>query len=87
MEKQSGKIEIMKTYNKRLYKSTDNKVISGVMGGLGEYFDIDPVVFRVAYSAFSFFTGIIPGILAYIIMAIVMPSQPKVIFEQAEVKQ
>ncbi len=77
----------MKTYTKRLYKSSDNKVIAGVMGGLGEYFDIDPVVFRVAYAAFSFFTGIAPGILAYILMAIVMPSAPKVIFEKAEVKE
>ncbi len=77
----------MKTYEKRLYKSEDNKVIAGVMGGLGEYFDIDPVVFRVAYTAFSFFTGIAPGVLAYILMAIVMPHKPKVIFEKAEVKQ
>lgn len=73
----------MKTYTKRLYKSKDNKVISGVMGGLGEYFDIDPVVFRVAYTAFSFFTGIAPGVLAYILMAIVMPSSPAVIHEKA----
>lgn len=76
----------MKTYNKKLYKSNDNKVIAGVMGGLGEYFDIDPVVFRVGYAAFSFFTGIAPGILAYILMAIVMPSKPVVVEAQAEVK-
>lgn len=76
----------MKTYDKRLYKSKDNKVISGVMGGLGEYFDIDPVVFRVAYTAFSFFTGVIPGVLAYILMAVVMPSRPHDIKEKVEVK-
>jgi phage shock protein C len=57
------------------------------MGGLGEYFDIDPVVFRVAYAAFTFFTGVIPGILAYILMSIVMPKYPKVIIEKAEVKE
>lgn len=77
----------MKTYNKKLYKSSDNKVISGVMGGLGEYFDIDPVVFRVIYTAFSCFTAVVPGILAYILMAIVMPSRPEVIIEQSETKQ
>ncbi len=76
----------MKTYNKRLYKSEDNKVIAGVMGGLGEYFDIDPVVFRVAYTAFSFFTAIVPGILAYILMAIVMPRRPHATVEKAEAK-
>lgn len=77
----------MKTYDKRLYKSEDNKVISGVMGGLGEYFDIDPVLFRVIYTAFTIFTAFFPGILAYILMAIVMPRKPKVIVEKAEVKE
>lgn len=77
----------MKTYNKRLYKSSDNRVISGVMGGLGEYFDIDPVIFRVAYTGFSVFTAFVPGIIAYILMAIVMPSKPDVIVEKAEVKE
>jgi len=74
----------MKTYSKRLYKSKENKVIAGVMGGLGEYFDIDPVLFRVVYMAFSVFTGIVPGIIAYILMAIVMPARPKVINEETK---
>jgi len=77
----------MKTYNKRLYKSQDNKVIFGVMGGLGEYFDVDPVIFRVAYTGFSVFTALVPGIIAYILMAIVMPTEPDVIVEKAEVKE
>lgn len=77
----------MKTYEKRLYKSVDNVVIFGVMGGLGEYFDVDPVVFRVGYTAFTFFTGIAPGVFAYIFMAIVMPKKPKVIVEKVEVKE
>jgi phage shock protein C len=67
----------METYAKRLYKSEDNKVFFGVMGGFGEYFDIDPVIFRVVYVAFSFFTGIVPGILAYVIMGIIVPKKPQ----------
>lgn len=74
----------MKTYTKRLYKSSDNKVIFGVMGGLGEYFDVDPVVFRVGYTAFTCFTGVAPGILAYILMAIFMPKMPQIITSKAE---
>lgn len=77
----------MKTYDKRLYKSSDNVVIFGVMGGIGEYFEVDPVIFRAGYTAFSFFTGIVPGILAYIFMAIIMPKKPKVIIEKVEVKE
>jgi len=67
----------MKTYTKRLYKSTEDKVVFGVIGGMGEYFDIDPVILRAGYTAFSFFTGLFPGILAYIFMAIIVPTKNK----------
>ncbi len=76
----------MKTYSKRLYKSRDNRVIAGVIGGLGEYFDIDPVLFRVTYIALTVFTAVVPGIIAYILMAIVVPSQPATIHEKSHEK-
>lgn len=63
----------MKTYNKKLFRSSENKVFAGVMGGFGEYFDIDPVLLRVIYLGFSVFTGVLPGILAYLLMASIMP--------------
>ena len=60
-------------YNmKRLIKST-NKVLFGVCGGLGEYFDVDPIWFRVGFLL-SFF-GFGAGLLAYIIFAIIMPNE------------
>jgi phage shock protein C len=68
----------MKTYKKRLYRSLDDKVVFGIMGGLGEYFDVDPVILRAGYTAFSFFTGVFPGVLAYIIMAIIIPKENKI---------
>jgi len=61
---------------KKLYRSKENKVIAGVMGGLGEYFDVDPVLFRVAYLCFSIFSAVFPGILAYLLMCLVMPKAP-----------
>jgi phage shock protein C len=76
----------MKIHNKRLYKSKENKVIAGVMGGLGEYFEIDPVFLRVVYIFVSVFTAIFPGIIAYILMALIMPEKPKIVHEDAEVK-
>lgn len=66
----------MKTYAKRLYKSRDNKILAGVMGGLGEYFDVDPVLFRVVYIAITMSTAVVPGIIAYVLMAIIMPTRP-----------
>ncbi|MEG1585781.1 MAG: PspC domain-containing protein [Bacteroidales bacterium] len=59
---------------KRLVKSK-NKKIAGVLGGIASYLDIDPTVIRVAYILLTFFTGFIPGIIAYFIMAIVIPTE------------
>ncbi len=58
---------------KRLYKSSTNKILAGVCGGIGEYFDVDPVLVRVVWVISAFFGG--AGILAYIIAAIVIPSR------------
>ncbi len=74
----------MKSHKKLLYRSRENRVVFGVMGGLGEYFDIDPVIFRVAYTAFTFFSGFLPGMGAYILMTMVMPPRPLVVHEKAE---
>lgn len=65
---------------KRLYKSRKNKVIDGVCGGIAEYFDVDPVIVRIAFVLFLFLGG--SGLLAYIIGMIIIPSQHSL--EQAE---
>lgn len=57
--------------NKRLYKSSFNKKLCGVCGGIAEYFNIDPTLVRLAWVIFTFCGGC--GILAYIIAAIVVP--------------
>lgn len=57
---------------KRLVKSSD-KMIFGVCGGIGNYFDIDPTVIRIIFAAAFVMFG--AGLLLYIIMAIVMPSE------------
>jgi len=60
---------------KRLYKSNDNKILCGVLGGIGEYFDLDPTLIRIAYVLLSLCTTGFPGLLGYILMAIVMPKK------------
>ena len=57
---------------RRLYKSSGDKMISGVSGGMAEYFEIDPVFVRLGWVASVFLTGGI-SILVYIVMAIVVP--------------
>lgn len=57
---------------KRLTKSRNNQVVFGVLGGIGEYFDVDPVILRVVFVVLSFL-GVGSTIPIYIILALVMP--------------
>lgn len=57
---------------KKLYRSTSNRMIAGVCGGIGEYINLDPTIVRLLWVLFGFMGG--AGILAYIIAAIIIPS-------------
>ena len=63
---------------KKLYRSRSEKMIAGLFGGLGEYFEIDPTILRLLGVFIIIFTGIIPGLFVYIIAAVVMPRRPEV---------
>ena len=65
----------MSTQYKKLYRSRENRVLGGICGGLGEYFDIDPTLVRVLF-VFGAFLGI-PGALAliYLVMLIMVPQE------------
>ncbi len=68
--------------NKRIYRSSTNKIIAGVCGGLGEYFAIDPVFVRV----FAVLLAIIPhgfGLIAYIVAWIIIPKRDDLVVEDA----
>jgi len=67
----------MTSHPKRLYKSDTNKVISGICGGVGEYFNIDPVLIRLIWLLVVIFTGVVPGVIAYIIAAFIVPEHPQ----------
>ena len=61
--------------NKKLYKSYTNRKISGVCGGIAEYFDIDATIVRLAVAALSVFTGqIVLGFILYLLCAFILPS-------------
>ena len=67
---------------KRLYRSRKDRVIWGVAGGLAEYLDIDPILVRIAFVILAFVThGLM--ILAYIILAIAVPSETGPVVEGA----
>lgn len=59
---------------KRLTKSSGNRMICGVCGGIGEYLKIDPTVIRLAWALLTF-GSIGTCLIVYIIAAIIMPEQ------------
>lgn len=58
--------------NKRLERDLSNRVLGGVCSGLGNYFGIDPIFWRILFIILCFIPAI-PGLLTYIILWIVMP--------------
>ncbi len=57
---------------KRLYKSRTNRLLCGVCGGLGEYFNIDPTIIRLLFVLLG---CTMTGLVAYLIAAIIIPEQ------------
>ncbi len=62
--------------NGTLFRSTTDKKISGVCGGIGEHFKIDPTIIRVLWIVVSLSTGLVPGVIIYLILAVVIPERP-----------
>ena len=58
---------------KKLCRSETDKMISGVCGGLAEYADMDPTLMRLLFVLATLFSGLFPGLVGYIVMAIVLP--------------
>lgn len=56
---------------KKLHKSSTNRMLAGVCGGVAEYLNVDPTVVRVVWAIGSALVG--AGVIAYIACAIIMP--------------
>ena len=59
---------------KKLYRSTTDKKLCGVCGGIAEYFNMDSTVIRLIWAIAILFAGC--GLLAYIIAALIIPTKP-----------
>jgi len=60
-----------------LTRSTDNRMIAGVLGGIAEYFDLDPTLVRIAYVILSVVSAVFPGTLVYLLLWLVIPSEDR----------
>lgn len=61
---------------RKLYRSKDNAVLAGVLAGCAEYFEQDPVLWRIGFIILLILTGLMPGVLVYLIAWVVMPEDP-----------
>lgn len=62
---------------KKLYRSSKDKMFLGVFGGLGHYLHIKPNILRSIYAIVTVFTGVFPCLLLYLIMGLIIPADPK----------
>lgn len=62
---------------KRLYRIPAEHRIAGVCTGLGHYLAVDPVFVRLIWVVITIFSGVLPGILAYLLAWLVVPEQPR----------
>lgn len=68
---------------KKLYRSRDDILLAGVMGGLAEYFEHDSTLWRLGFIIFLIITGIMPGVLLYVVAWLIIPQKPT--FEYADI--
>lgn len=62
---------------KRLYRSRNERLVGGVLGGLGAYLGVDPTWLRIGYVVITVLTGLGPAVLVYIIAMMIVPEEPK----------
>lgn len=63
---------------KRLYRSTRDKKLAGICGGLGEYLNADSNLIRLIFVLLFFFTGFVPAALTYIVAWFILPEDTMV---------
>jgi phage shock protein C len=63
---------------RRLYRSKKDRQWLGVCGGIAEYYQTDPTPIRLLSVVITILTGIFPGIIAYLAVAIIVPNEPAV---------
>ncbi|HHX75432.1 MAG TPA: PspC domain-containing protein [Firmicutes bacterium] len=62
---------------KKLYRSRQQRMLSGVCGGLGAYLNVDPTIIRLVWVLLSIFFSLgFGGLIAYIICALIIPEEP-----------
>lgn len=74
---QTTQPDVESTQRRTLHRSYKDKKILGICGGMGEYFEIDPTIVRIAYVVFTLFTGGMGLVLYFLLYLIIPEDQPQ----------
>lgn len=66
----------------RLRRSTSDRMVAGVAGGLATMFKIDPVIVRIAFLALGLLNG--SGVLLYLLLWLIIPSEQSIVEDPRE---
>ena len=72
---------------KKIYRSSDDQKLGGVLGGFGDYFEVDPNILRLLTILLCIVSGFFPVIITYFVAWIILPESPRQIQESTEQKQ
>ncbi|MFZ0640706.1 MAG: PspC domain-containing protein [Candidatus Acidiferrales bacterium] len=64
---------------RRLHRSVSDCKFAGVCGGIAEYFETDSTIVRLVWVLVTFVTGIIPGLVVYLVAWLIMPEMPVIV--------
>lgn len=67
---------------KKLYRSREHRLLMGLCGGVGKYYDVDPNLVRLISAVVTVLTGVFPGVIAYILGVLIVPIEPLVVREE-----
>lgn len=61
---------------KKFHRSSQDRRLAGLFGGLGEAFGVDPAYLRLAFIVFALITGVVPAIIGYAIGWLITQEEP-----------
>ncbi|MFT8318955.1 MAG: PspC domain-containing protein [Sporolactobacillus sp.] len=61
--------------HKRLYRSSSNRILGGVLGGIGDYLNVDPTVIRIIFIILTLFSLFFPCAIGYFLAYLIMPEE------------
>jgi len=73
-KKVNGNKKQKSTPTRKIFRSSKNRILGGVAGGIGEYFNIDPVLVRILFVLLGLSGG--GGVILYLVLWLIIPNRP-----------